>query len=240
MEFRLNELHLFAGAGGGILGGILLGHRCVCAVEINEYRRAVLLQRQRDGALPWFPIWDNVKTFNGTEWRGRVDAVCGGFPCQRFSSATRGRATAEDLWPEMLRVVVESEPTYVFAENVSRSAIEIAAEDLGELGYASKAVSISAKDLGADHIRRRCWLFAHTNHKGELRRKKYAKVERVPDFQPSIWETYPNKSGMVDGLANRMERFEAIGNGQIPLMAATTWRTLNQPPTPQLSQPTIL
>lgn len=59
----VNELHLFAGAGGGILGGMLLEHTCVCAVEIEPYCRKVLLQRQRDGMLPKFPIWDDVRTF---------------------------------------------------------------------------------------------------------------------------------------------------------------------------------
>lgn len=58
----MRELHLFAGAGGGILGGILLGHSPVCAVEIEPYPRKVLLQRQRDGILPHFPIWDDVRT----------------------------------------------------------------------------------------------------------------------------------------------------------------------------------
>src|SRR5882724_3055746 len=74
----MRELHLFAGAGGGILGGILLGHTCVCAVEIEPYCRKVLLQRQRDGILPKFPIWDDVRTFDGKPWRGLVDVVCGG------------------------------------------------------------------------------------------------------------------------------------------------------------------
>jgi DNA (cytosine-5)-methyltransferase 1 len=78
----MNELHLFAGAGGGILGGILLGHTTVCAVEIEPYPRKVLLQRQRDGILPKFPIWDDVCTFDGKPWRGSVDVICGGFPCQ--------------------------------------------------------------------------------------------------------------------------------------------------------------
>ena len=72
----LNELHLFAGVGGGIIGGILCGHRPVCAVEIEPYARAVLLQRQRDQILPRFPIWDDVRTFDGTPWRGIADVVC--------------------------------------------------------------------------------------------------------------------------------------------------------------------
>lgn len=66
----MNELALFAGAGGGILGGKLLGWRTVCAVELDAYCRRVLLARQRDGFLPRFPIWDDVQTFDGKPWRG--------------------------------------------------------------------------------------------------------------------------------------------------------------------------
>lgn len=76
----LNELALFAGGGGGILGSILLGWCTVCAVEIDPYCREVLLSRQRDGCLEPFPIWDDIKTFEGRLWRGHVDIVTGGFP----------------------------------------------------------------------------------------------------------------------------------------------------------------
>ena len=77
----LRELALFAGAGGGILGGKLLGWQTVCAVEWEPYPASVLVQRQNDGHLPPFPVWDDVQTFDGTRWRGRVDVVSGGFPC---------------------------------------------------------------------------------------------------------------------------------------------------------------
>lgn len=60
-EGDVNELALFAGAGGGILGGKLLGWRTICAVEIDPYARNVLLARQRDGILPWFPVWDDIR-----------------------------------------------------------------------------------------------------------------------------------------------------------------------------------
>ena len=71
----LRELHLFAGAGGGILGGMLLGHTPVCAVELDAYCRKVLQARQADGWLPQFPIYEDVRKFDGTAWRGRVDVV---------------------------------------------------------------------------------------------------------------------------------------------------------------------
>jgi DNA (cytosine-5)-methyltransferase 1 len=75
----MNELALFAGVGGGILGGHLLGWRTVAAVEIADYPRRVLLQRQADGLLPRFPIWDDICTFDGKPWRTKVDVITGGF-----------------------------------------------------------------------------------------------------------------------------------------------------------------
>jgi DNA (cytosine-5)-methyltransferase 1 len=92
----VNELALFAGAGGGILGGHLLGWRTVCAVEWESYPASVLCARQNDGLLPPFPIWDDVQTFDGKPWRGIVDVVSGGFPCQDISSAGGGQALMEN------------------------------------------------------------------------------------------------------------------------------------------------
>ena len=86
----MNELALFAGAGGGILGGKLLGWKCVCAVEIDDYARSVLIARQNDGSIAPFPIWDDIRTFDGGAWRGVADVVSGGFPCNDISSAGKG------------------------------------------------------------------------------------------------------------------------------------------------------
>lgn len=73
----MNELALFSGVGGGILGGKLLGWRTVCAVEINAYCARRLMQRQNEGHLPPFPIWDDVCTFDGLPWQGVIDVVHG-------------------------------------------------------------------------------------------------------------------------------------------------------------------
>src|SRR5258707_12337635 len=99
---RVNELALFAGAGGGLYGAGLLGWTTICAVEKAPYRREVLLRRQRDGVLPLFPIWDDARTFDGGPWRGLVDIVTAGFPCQPFSVAgPRLHETDErNIWPD--------------------------------------------------------------------------------------------------------------------------------------------
>lgn len=222
----LNELSLFAGTGGGILGGKLLGWNCVCAVELNEYARRILVERQNDGTLPPFPVWDDVRTFGGNEWRGCVDVVSGGFPCQAFSTAARGRNNADNLWPEMRRIVANVAPRYVLAENVSKKAIEAAAQDLSEMGYETLMLAISAQDLGADHTRPRYWLGAYADDESELCSGVHAEVAMLPELRPRVWETYPDESRMADGMANRMERYRATGNGQIPSMVQIAWHTL--------------
>lgn len=223
----MNELALFAGAGGGLLASRLLGWRTVCAVEIDRHRRDCLTARQNDGALEPFPIWDDITTFDGLAWRGRVDVVSGGFPCQAYSTAARGRNVADDLWPEMRRVVAEVAARNVFAENVSREAIDAAADDLQQMGYQTRCISLSAADLGADHIRPRHWLRAYTDDEGELLGQVDAEVARLQSVCAGVWAPEPWGRGMADGLARRMERYGSTGNGQIPIVAAAAWRLLS-------------
>lgn len=225
----MNELALFAGAGGGLLASHLLRHNIVCAVERDEYCIEVLIQRQNERTLPPFPIWDDICTFDGRPWRGTVDLVSGGFPCQAFSSAARGRNIAEkDLWGEMCRVIREVEPRVVFAENVSERAILQAQGDLLELGYDCEYIKLSAKDVGADHERDRFWLLAHTYNYGELCRTFNAETSIVQELCNSVWETFPGELRVYDGVAFRMDRLKALGNGQVPLVAASAWCELHK------------
>ena len=164
---KLRTMHLFAGAGGGILADLLLGHQPVCAVEINEYCQQVLSARQADGTFPWFPIFADVTKFDGRPWRGAVDVVCGGFPCQDISAAGNGDGIDGErsgLWREMARIVGEVRPRYVFVENspllVGRG-LAVVLGDLADMGYDAQWFRLSASDLGAPHQRDRCWLVAN-------------------------------------------------------------------------------
>ena len=167
----MNELHLFAGTGGGILGGMLLGHTTICAVEIEPYARKVLLQRQRDGILPKFPIWDDIRTFDAKPWRGKVDIVCGGFPCQDISCANTNAKGIDGersgLWREMARVVSEVRPRFVFVENSPMLALRGLDRVLGDftkMGYDAQWCVMGADDVGAPHKRKRMWILAHSRH----------------------------------------------------------------------------
>tara|TARA_R110000868_G_scaffold130125_3_gene339701 strand:+ start:42 stop:530 length:489 start_codon:yes stop_codon:yes gene_type:complete len=117
---EVNELALFAGAGGGLLGSIKAGHNIVCAVEWEPYCIKSLQQRQRDGHLPPFPIWDDVNTFDGRPWRGHVDIITAGFPCQPFSVAGEQRAgeDSRDGFPATVRIIRQVRPEWFLLENV--------------------------------------------------------------------------------------------------------------------------
>lgn len=219
----MNELALFAGNGGGILASKLLGWTTVCAVEYDQYCSQRLMQRQNEGHIPPFPIWDDVHTFDGKPWRNVIDVVSGGFPCQAFSTASRGRRVAKNLWPEMLRIVREIMPPIVFAENVQEQAINTACDELESLGYKTRAISLSAQDMGADHSRGRFWLVAHTDDEGELLCRQHAEMAMLKKLQNSFWKSSPMESRMDDGLANRVERLKATGNGQVPIVAAAAF-----------------
>jgi DNA (cytosine-5)-methyltransferase 1 len=299
----LRELHLFAGAGGGILGGHLLGHTCVCAVEIEPYCRKVLLQRQRDGCLPRFPIWDDVCTFDGRPWRGLVDVVCGGFPCQDISSAGRGTGITGErsgLWKEMARIIGEVRPRFVFVENspvLTSRGLGTVLGDLAALGFDARWGVLGADDAGAPHIRKRIWILAksvseriwgvsgavgdshgrsggefvptlrqddrtHGTNRidsagqgktesnladsvcvrrcglrnelavpGELRQGRtdsagYRNPWDDGDPADDTRGTEPKLGRMAHGVAHRLDRLAAIGNGQVPSVAALAWRTL--------------
>lgn len=336
---------LFAGAGGGILGGYLLGWETVCAVEIDPYAAGILVARQNDGILPSFPVWDDIRTFDGRPWRGIVNVVSGGFPCVDISVAGKGAGIDGErsgLWREMARVVREVGPEYVFVENspmlltarrrvalliqvvVSlfgrirlRTIIDLRSRpdilrilgDLAEIGYDAEWCVLGADDAGAPHIRKRIWILAHAQRvwrrkstgdtcqkrkplRETVRKESSSRVgsgcknvpnaqgERLEGAEPargacanglpaelreaiadttefrrdarrkgdaekepqrresdrggqgdgygttSWWSTEPDVGRVVDGVAARVDRLKAIGNGQVPAVAALAWRVL--------------
>lgn len=241
----MRELGLFAGAGGGLLASKLLGWSTVCAVEIDTHCQRVLAQRQLDGHLDPFPIWDDVRTFDGLPWRGYVDVISGGFPCQDISSAGgRTGITGErsGLWREFARIIREVRPAYVFVENspdlVSRG-LGVVLGDLASLGFDARWDVFGARHVGAPHDRDRIWIVAHSNSINGPPR-----LERGEEARPqaSVRGYPPNRDGrgaspwslplgphhrVVDGVATRLDRCRAAGNGQVPAVAALAWETLS-------------
>ncbi len=170
----LNVLSLCSGYGGLELGlDLALGNtRTICWVEWEAYAAALLVARMEEGSLDSAPIWSDVRTFDGHPWRGVVDIVAGGYPCQPFSHAGK-RGGADDprhLWPHVRRIVGEVRPRLVFFENVrghvSLGLREVLA-DLARLGYRvgddqgqPLCGLFSAEEVGASHRRERVFILA--------------------------------------------------------------------------------
>lgn len=275
----MNELALFAGVGGGLLGSKILGWRTVCAVENNPYRICRLMQRQNEGFLEPFPIWDDVRTFDGRLWRGVVDVVSGGFPCQDISIAGKGAGIDGErsgLWREMARIIGEVRPRYAFVENsqhLVRRGLDRVLSDFAEMGYDAKWGIVSAENAGAPHERKRCFVLAYTKEKrnGMLSIRSRRSYKGKIDFAGSgshlsnadteglskstqkgldsveeengssarpesgrvfgkNWRSWPYESGLgrvvSNGMAGRMVRVQAIGDGQVPRVVALAWRVL--------------
>lgn len=162
--------------GGGLLGDMLLGHECVGAVEIESYQRRVLFARQRDGILPNFPIWDDVKTFRmdneeTADYIGFLQSIrdklciCGGFPCQDISVAGKGAGLEGErsgLWSEMRRIIGEVGSRYIFVENSPMLVVrgfDRVLGDVTEMGYDCRWGIVGADDTGAPHRRDRFWMW---------------------------------------------------------------------------------
>jgi DNA (cytosine-5)-methyltransferase 1 len=304
----MNELALFAGAGGGILGGHLLGWRTVCAVEWEPYPASVLCARQNDGLLPPFPVWDDVQTFDGKPWRGIVDVVSGGFPCQDISAAGKGAGIDGErsgMWREMARIIHEVRPRFVFVENspmLTSRGLGVVLGDLAEMGFDARWGVLGAADVGAPHQRDRIWIvakqrhvFSYTLHNGIGRGKQQQESTQETSFtntrceserpnerlqpaskisigkntsvicgkvsnptsigqqgqgeseqpcdtaqngdrkasQPfnvrksSFWAAEPDVGRVADGVAARVDRLKAIGNGQVSEVARRAWELLS-------------
>lgn len=207
---KLRVLDLFSGIGGFSLGLERTGgFSTVAFCEIEPFQRALLRQH-----------WPQVAQFVDIHLLQRVkcDVITAGFPCQPFSTASRGRRVAINLWPETFRVIKMNLPTYVILENVSEHAIRTAADDLASIGYTVTIKNISGNDCRAPHVRRRWWAVAHPHEEGKFQRALNAEVAKLPELCSGLWsaETYARAIRVSDGIPHRVHRVEALGNAVFP------------------------
>ncbi|KAA8607565.1 DNA methyltransferase [Salipiger aestuarii] len=161
-------LSLCSGAGGLDLGLTIAmpGYRTVGHVERETYAAAILVARMEEAALDCAPVWDDVASFDGYPWRGAVDIVTAGYPCQPFSVAgkRRGADDPRHLWPHVARIIGEVGPPFVFLENVAhhlRLGFPEVAGGLVGMGYRLAAGLFTAAEVGAPHKRERLFILAH-------------------------------------------------------------------------------
>lgn len=275
-------MHLFAGAGGGLLADLILRHTPVVAVEWDRYCCQVLRERALDGWFPGLHVYEgDVRLFDPSDYAGRVDCLSAGFPCQDISLAGNRAGIAEGtrsgLWSEVVRVARIVRPQYLFLENVAaivNLGLDTVLADIAGLGFDAQWICLRASDAGAPHRRDRWWLVADADARG-LRgaRAVHSKRQIGPttcssadvadaDFfrfqggaqsagyggerpesdneqsgkrdqryradavRVSQWGIEPDVGRVAHGVAARVDRLKALGNGQVPAQAALAWRIL--------------
>ena len=209
----LNGMALFAGI-GGIERGLRKWVRTICYVENNPYAAAVIKSRISEGRLDDAPIWDDIKTFDGKPWRGLVDVISGGFPCQDISTAGKKRGikegTRSGLWFQMLRIINEIRPTFVFVENVSaitNRGLDIVLGCLSEAGYDARWTDLRASDVGAPHKRERIFILAFTNTDSS---RTVQNRGSLCGTQEEVWRKC--EGGQPNGCGNVLEGKEAVAD----------------------------
>lgn len=241
---------LFSGIGGLELGLEWAGvGDVVWQVEQNEFCRRVLARH-----------WPDVERYEDVEEVGAknlasVDLICGGFPCQDISSAGKGAGLAgsrSGLWFEYARIINELRPEWVVIENVASGArrwVDAVCTHLGQLGYETLPVPLSAKDVGAPHLRKRIFLIAHAKREhlrieprgwggargqGEALAAEHGEAGPTTDAKrldggsrgSGGWDGRPPEptirrvdDGLSERLGNRAPELRALGNAVVPQCA---------------------
>jgi DNA (cytosine-5)-methyltransferase 1 len=225
----MKVLDLFSGIGGFSLGLERAGMETIAFCEIEKYCQKVLKKH-----WPEVPIYEDIKQLDGTKYRGAVDVVCGGFPCQDLSVAGNQEGfegERSSLYREMLRIISECLPRYAIFENVTGLISGDGGRwfarflyDLAAIGYDAEWNCISASYIGAPHHRDRVWIVAYPNRKRcerkpkithylqqqiELMRSDTGKRKRFDLSEPALCRK-------DDGISNRSHRLKALGNAVVP------------------------
>jgi DNA (cytosine-5)-methyltransferase 1 len=231
----LRGLSLCSGIGGLDLGlkRATPGYRTVCYVEREAYAAALLVARMADSSLDEAPVWDDIDTFDGKPWRGVVDLVVAGFPCQPWSVAGARKGTEDErwLWPRIAEIIGEVGPGYVFLENipglVSGGGLAEVLGGLASMGYDAEWASVRASDAGAPHRRERVFILGrradagHSDDEGRLEAHGLEEVERGPEEIGSTEPSLPGGGDVADApgrgastvqLGGELRRIEQEGD----------------------------
>ena len=169
----ITHVSLCAGYGGIDIGlkRAIPNLRTVAFSEIEAFACANLVAKMEAGKLDAAPIWTNLKTFPWSEFRGKVDILSGGYPCQPFSAAGKRLGTEDPrhLWPFIANGIRLMQPRVCFFENVEGHislGLRAVIEELGSLGYETTWGIFSASEVGAPHQRKRVFILAHRKCEG--------------------------------------------------------------------------
>jgi len=244
----MKVLDLFSGIGGFSLGLERAGMETVAFCEFDEHAQKVLRKHWPD-----VPIHSDIRELNAKQYRGTVDVICGGFPCQDLSTAGKQvgfSGERSSLYGEMLRVISECMPRYAIFENVTGLLTGDSGRwfgqflyDLAQIGFDAEWHCISASDIGAQHHRDRVWVIAYpcgsrskvglarqnVRQEGDTRisinlSNEIRRARRKPGMEG--WSIEPNVGRVANGVPNRAHRLKQLGNAVVPQIPEAIGRAI--------------
>lgn len=208
----LNYISLCTGGGGLDLGFDLACERArpVCYVEREAFCASHLVAAIEQGLMAPAPLWSDVCTFNGRPWRGVVDFVIGGIPCQPHSQAgkRKGKDDERDLWADARRIIIQSGAWGVVIENVegmlTTGGAERVVRDLERLGFLVKIGLFTASEVGCTHRRARVFILA-INDRRRRAARALADARRDDDGRAHLAGDLQKASAADEGTACRTD-----------------------------------
>ena len=237
---------LFSGIGGFDLAAEWMGWENVFQVEWDSFCQKVLAKN-----FPNVKRYGDIKEFDGRKYRGNIDIISGGFPCQPYSVAgkRKGKEDERHLWSEMLRIIGEIQPSWIVGENVpgiinwSRGLVfDEIQNDLEVKGYKVFPIILPACSIDADHKRNRIWFVGNFPNSGSngwggnKKSKEIIQTRREAFFvSHSCIESIQNKqipefnrkyNGISTGLDKN--RIKALGNAIVPQVTYQIFKAIEQ------------
>jgi DNA (cytosine-5)-methyltransferase 1 len=200
----MNHGSLFSGGGGFDLAAEAMGWRNVFHCENDPFCRTILKHYWPDANT-----YRNIKEFNAQQYKGHIDIITGGFPCQPFSNSGKRRGTADDryLWPEMLRIIKDVSPRWVVAENVYglinwNEGVVFAKvkSDLEAEGYEVAPFILPATGVNAPHQRYRIWFIGFKGEKPIQTARRGKNAERLHTGKLEETGANTDSDGRIRGL----------------------------------------
>ena len=244
----MKVLDLFSGIGGFSLGLERAGMETVAFCEFDEHAQKVLRKHWPD-----VPIHSDIRELDAKQFRGTVDVICGGFPCQDLSTAGKQvgfSGERSSLYGEMLRVISECMPRYAIFENVTGLLTGDSGRwfgqflyDLAQIGFDAEWHCVSASDIGAQHHRDRVWVIAYpcgsrskvglarqnVRQEGDTRisinlSNEIRRARRKPGMEG--WSIEPSVGRVANGVPNRAHRLKQLGNAVVPQIPEAIGRAI--------------
>ena len=221
----------FCSGYGGIERGLDLSgleHRVIAYVEIEAFAIANLVAKMETGQLPPCPIYSDIKTFPAHLFRGKVDIITGGYPCQPFSLSgnRKGEDDERHIWKHIRRHTQAIKPAKCFFENVRGHislGLNTVISDMEEDGYRTTWGIFSANEVGAPHERKRVFILSDSNSIGLEKHGYKQSNDAIESSKVGNTNSAHGKRGWLPGRIREKHTDTDSASNSIGKQAAQQW-----------------